>query len=188
MRNLKSNEKAVYQAIVKCAADAKLNARNLIGLLIQSERLRYYRKLGRADLVEFIIKELKIDSEQTFALNRVIKCAMEFPELAAALESGSLHFSHATRVISKLDKTNVAEMVQFASTHTFAEVRRYVADANAQIKTRETNKRLAKDQTRLSMVVDDKTLELLARVQALEARRGQPAKMADALKAMARAA
>ena len=51
MRNLKSNEKAVYQAIVKCAADVKINARNLIGLLIQSERMRFYRKLGQANLV-----------------------------------------------------------------------------------------------------------------------------------------
>ena len=180
---LTSNEKALHEMALKDAANFKRGDANLIKTLIKVERSRYYRKLGRRNLVEFVIKDLKIDSTYTFDLNRVTRAALEHPEMARQLESGKLRVGHATRILGKITKANAGELVEYATKHTFAEVGRFIADSNPEQKTRETTKRLSADQIRVSMVLTQKIYDKLQRVQALEAQRQSASKMMNAIDA-----
>ena len=180
---LTSNENALHLQALKVSASSKRNDARLITTLIGVERSRYYRKLGRRRLVDYIIKDLEIDSTFTFSLARVACAATEFEELAAALEAGRLRVGHATRILGKLDKTNVVKMVEFASAHTFAEVVQFIAEMNPKVRTRETKKQISKDQTRRGIVTDKDLDNKLERVQAILAQKQKSAKVVDAIRA-----
>ena len=181
---LNEYDNKLHIAAVTCSANLFRNEKNLIKILIQVERRRIYKRFNRRNLLEYITKDLKIDSTYKFELNRVTLKALEIPVLGKALVEGSLRVGHARRIISKLTCENAEYWVEFAKSHTFKEVREHVARSNLESVTRETKKRLSGTQTRISFVANDSLVEKLERVQALLAQRGKKGKTVDAIAEM----
>ena len=178
---LTHDEKKLHAAVLECAKDVTRSQRNLIRYLIQVESLRYYRKMNRRNLSEFIRKDLRIDGTYTYELVRVTEKALQFPVLAEALNSGKFGSCHASRIISTMNAENAAELVSFASCHSFRQVDEFMAKKNPNRRTRETGKWISEDQFRVSIVLSKEEYELMRSVQDGEAQCNRPAKMKDAV-------
>ena len=172
-------EKANLAFFKKHAANFNEAGDNMIVGLIEAERLKYYFKLGHVSLLEFIRKEARIDSTMSFNLQSVVYAALEFPCLEEALTAKTLNPGKAARMVKSMTKENAAELVAFASTHTFEELNRYIANGTKPVTTRETYKIISADQVRVSYVISMAEFEVLQRLRDLAAQRKQPCKMRD---------
>ena len=172
-------EKANLAFLKKHAGNFKEAEDNMIVGLIDAARLKYFRKLGHVNLLEFIRKEARIDSTVSFNLQSVVYAALKFPCLEEALTAKALNPAKAARMVKAMTEENAVELVAFASTHTFEELNRYIANGAKPLKTRESCKILSADQVRVSYVISMAEFEILKRLQDVEAQRKQPCKMRD---------
>ena len=172
-------EKANLAFLKKHAANFNQAEDNMIVGLIGAARLKYYHKLGHVSLLDLIRKEARIDSTVSFNLQSVVYAALKFPCLEEALTAKTLNPGKAARMVKAMTNENAAELVSFASTHTFEELNRYIANGAKPVATRESYKIISADQVRVSYVITMAEFEVLKRLQDVEAQRKQPCKMRD---------
>ena len=168
---LSKQNQMLHELALKLSREFRRAETALIEVIARVERERLFQKLGRASLFEYVVRDLGHTESVAAMLIAVSRKAMRHPELRAAIASGSLSASKASRMVSALTAENAAELVAFASTHTSAQIDREVARRNPGVQQKPRVKQLSEDLVSISLTMPRDAYERLQRVADLEAQR-----------------
>jgi 5-methylcytosine-specific restriction endonuclease McrA len=168
---LSKQNQTLHELALKLSREFRLAETALIEVIARVERERLFQKLGRASLFEYVLKDLGHTESVAAMLIAVSRKAMRHPELRAAIASGSLSASKASRMVSALTVENATELVEFASTHTSAQIDREVARRNPGAARKPRVRQVSEDLVSISLVLPREAYERLQRVADLEAQR-----------------
>ena len=168
---LSKQNQTLHELGLKLSREFRRAETALIEVIARVERERLFQKLGRASLFEYVVKDLGHTESVAAMLIAVSRKAMRHSELRAAIASGSLSASKASRIVSALTVQNAAELVEFASTHTSAQIDREVARRNPGAKQKTRVRQVSDELVSISLTMPREAYERLRRVGDLEAQR-----------------
>ena len=168
---LSKQNQTLHELAIKLSRDFRKAETALIDVIAQVERERLFQKLGRASLFEYVVRDLGHTESVAAMLIAVSRKAMRHPELRAAIASGKLSASKASRMVSALTSENARELVDFASTHTSAQIDREAARRNPGAQRKPRVRQVSEDLVSIALMMPREAYERLQRVADLEAQR-----------------
>ncbi|MEQ1876171.1 MAG: hypothetical protein ABL958_05965, partial [Bdellovibrionia bacterium] len=162
----------------------------ILHLLRETERRRKYR--GYSSLFEYCVRELKYSESSAQRRISAMRLLKEIPETESALRNGSLNLSSVAaaqsffrqeykdtkKIFSKTEKQAVLKKLEYKS---FRDSQRMLVDMASSPRTSQEHERaLSSNETELTVVVDQETMNLLREVKALRSHKSP--KTADCLK------
>jgi 5-methylcytosine-specific restriction endonuclease McrA len=159
-------------AIHSCALAVSSNYLKLefemIDVLSDAERTKVFQRLGYPSLFRYAVDCLGLSEAISYALISIARKSKEVPQL----KTSGLSVSKASRIVSILDRGNARELIRFAKNHTSKQIDAEVARRNPKAALPDRIKMISGDAAQLSVTVSREFLEMLKRVEALEARSG----------------
>lgn len=140
----------------------------MIDVLGEAERTKLFRRLGYPSLFRYAVDCLGLSEAISYALISIARKSKEVP----ILKTSGLSVSKASRIVSILDRGNARELIKFAKNHTSKQIDAEVARRNPKAAMPDRIKMISGDTAQLSVTVSREFLEMLKRVEALEARSG----------------
>ncbi len=159
---------SLHEHALKLSRQHRRTESELVGVLIEIERLKLHRTLGFSSLFTYTVSALGLSEPVAYALISVARKAKELGALNDAISLQKISVHRASRIVAVLTKENAKELIEFAATHT----------------QRETDQEVARrsdrgNQRHESLKVPTEVLELLKKAQAVMASKSKRALKLD---------
>ena len=148
---LNNEERRLNELAIKFSQNMREGEDNLIVVLIDAEKTKYYRRLDYPDLSKYIQQHLKIEGKFVYMLSQLVKQAAQLKCLEKALREKRLNRTKASRLLSEINEDNQEQLIEFACTHTYDQVDAFVQGFKCRGKFREKLKKLTEDHHRLTI-------------------------------------
>lgn len=134
-------------------------------------RHKIFRDLKKRNLFVYASEVCGLSRAQAYTFTSLAKKSNEHQELSAAIRSGELSIHKAARLVSVIQESNAAEIVEFAKTHTSREIEREVRRINPKAAEPQKISPLAEKVDLLHCPIDLETSEYIRKAQALIAQK-----------------
>ena len=183
---MKEKIKAIHQKALSLAKSLRKIENELLEVLTQVEDNKVYQALGYSSLFRYCTDELKLSEAQSYQYIGVARKSKQVPELKKAIKEEKLSVSKAKKICSVITAKNQQKWIEAATTLPIKQIEREVAKINPQSTVQERIKPVAGDVSELRCPISSEVDQMLVRIKDLVSQKlRKPAKMNDALKAMA---
>ncbi len=148
----------ILDAKVKQLAKTLLHTEGLVlTTLMEMSRARVFAELNYSGVFDYCLRALGMSKEQSYYFKKVAEVSVQVPELKTAIVHGELSLSSARRIAPILNAANQAEWIGKAKELKQSELEKAVSEVNPQAHPRERIKPVAKNLSKLRVVIDDVT-------------------------------
>ncbi len=173
MQALSTDQRALYNEAVTICTRMKRDEGLLIAVLQKIERTKLFKKFQYTSLFQFAVHELGLSEPVAYGYISVERAACRIPVLKAAVDSGRLSVSKASRVVSALTSENAGELVEFAIKNSWEKINREVARINPQARAQDKVKHVSDALVQVTITLSIADFENLKRAEALAAQKGK---------------
>ena len=159
--------KTLHDKAVALAKTYRRTEGELLEVLMELDRSRYYLELGHGSLFEYITQGLGLSEAQACYFVRVGRKAVEVPALREAISQGELTLSQARRLVPVIETTNAQAWIETAKATSQRELERQVSAVNPKAFVRETLKPVNESLTEIRALISKETEAKLKRLQDL---------------------
>jgi hypothetical protein len=176
----------LHEQALSAAKKFKAAESELLLLLQKIDACKGFTELGYASLFSYVNCGLGLSESCTHALIVVARKAREVPALQLAVAAGEITVSKAKAMTSVITAGNQEQWLEKARMSTTRELEKAVAEERPEAFKRVDIKYKGNSQARLSLTIDEETLQALKRVQELMAqKKGGSIGLEQALKELA---
>lgn len=167
LERLNEKQKAIHQRAMYLSRRHRALEAELIATLREVADEQIHRRLEYTSLVKYAVDALGLSEAVAVAFVTVARKSADVSELSAAIRTGELSVSTASRMTSVITSENARELIEFAKSHTHRELNLKVASINPQKAKRAHVRAVAGDRVRMSVDMPTSLLEKIERAQDL---------------------
>jgi len=127
----------LHERALECVKNYKKGEKQLLEILEAIDRQKSYLDYGVSSLFRYCVERLSLSEAETYRFIQVMRKASQVPELKAAIDSGLLTVSKASRIAPVITKENEKKWIEKASTLRYRELEREIAKERPEIARKE---------------------------------------------------
>ncbi len=170
---LSENQLELHERAIQLSREFRRLEGELVLILDEIDRLRFFRRLGYASLFTYAVGALGLSEATAYSFISVARKSREIPELKIAVIEQRITVAKASRIVAAINKENAPDLVRFAETHTTRQTEIEVARLQPSAAVSDRIKFKGEDLVQLECGITKNTHEKLERVKALLAAKGQ---------------
>jgi hypothetical protein len=120
----------LHRNAVRASEKYLSSERELFACLVEVDKHRVYLHFGATSLFDYGTRVLKLSEAVTYNFVSVVKKSREVPELKSEVLSGGLGVSKARKLVSVVNGSNQAALIEFAKQSTYRDLDRKIAELN----------------------------------------------------------
>lgn len=164
---MSENLEQLHNQLIYLSKEHRKTEAKLIDQIQRADECRLYLHRGHASLFRYVCDELGYSEAMTSNLITVARKAREIPQLKEEIRQGNLSVSKLRKVCPVIDEKNQDQWLEAVKTSNTSELEQKVASVKTEHTPRESLRAVAKDTSRLSIDICEKSREKLERLKDL---------------------